>query len=249
MAWLNKSVWGLKYKWQLQQFSLSPPAFASPLLSCQRAERARELPSLVTATGCFISGNFSMRFVYTGPRLAKGSRSSSSTTKEWVLMPTKGGKGNSLPTSFCHCLLLPALALLIPASFRAVPCPDQGSFDLLQTIGNIIHQRLLFPLSLPLSHSFCLSFYTRFANCFAQISMQSVELFTLFFSSILQSFNHVSFAFLCFCLFNSKAKSWARFSPVSIFLCSLSCKRAENKIVGDYSRSFWRLFWANWKRN
>lgn len=100
-----------------------------------------------------------------------------------------------------------------------------------------------------LSPSFCLSFYTRFANCFAQISMQSVELFTLLFSSILQSFNHVSFAFLCFCLFNSKAKSWARFSPVSIFLCSLSCKRAENKIVGDYSRSFWRIFWANWKRN
>lgn len=68
-------------------------------------------------------------------------------------MPTKGGKGNSLPTSFCHCLLLPALALLIPTSFRAVPCLDQGSFDLLQTIGNIIHQRLLFPLSLPLSVS------------------------------------------------------------------------------------------------
>lgn len=119
----------------------------SKLSAGREGERARERPSLVTATGCFISGNFSMRFVYTGPRLDKGSRSSgsrgsSSTTTEWVLMPTKGGKGNSLflhrfATAFC-CLHLPSL-----------PCPDQGSFDLLQTIGNIIHQRLLFPLSLP----------------------------------------------------------------------------------------------------
>lgn len=87
------------------------------------SEGARERPSLVTATGCFISGNFSMRFVYTGPRLDKGSRSrgSSSTTTEWVLMPTKGGKGNSLSLSSYIVLPLPF------AACTCLPCPCQLS--------------------------------------------------------------------------------------------------------------------------
>lgn len=115
------------------------------------------------------------------------------------------------------CLLLPALAQ--HASFRPLPCPDQGPFDLLQTIGNIIHQRLLCPLSLflslslsfspflslsttssaPVSFLYC---YIRFAGCFAQISMQSVELSLCCLPS--QSFNHVSFASLLSFQFESQ---------------------------------------------
>lgn len=116
------------------------------------------------------------------------------------------------------CLLLHALAQA--ASFRPLPCPDQGPFDLLQTIGNIIHQRLLCPLSLSsyLSPPFSLSFsttssapvsflycYIRFAGCFAQISMQSVELSLCCLPS--QSFNHVSFASLLSFQFESQKLS------------------------------------------
>lgn len=196
-----------------------------------------------------------MRFVCTGPRLDKGSRSSgsrgsSSTTTEWVLMPTKGGKGNPLSLSSYIVLPLPfAACTCLPYPCQLSCCALPGSGLVWFTSNNWQHHTSTTFVPALSSPSLCLSFYTRFANCFAQISMQSVELFTLLLSSILQSFNHVSFASLCFCLFNSKAKSWARFSRVSIFLCSLSCKRAENKIVGDYERSFRRFFSANWKRN
>lgn len=106
-----------------------------------------------------------MRFVYTGPRLDKGSRSrgSSSTTTEWVLMPTKGGKGNSLSlflrrfaTAFC-CLHLPSLSLpafvLCLARIRARLIYFK---QLATSYINDFCSRSLFPLSLSLFlHSFC----------------------------------------------------------------------------------------------
>lgn len=128
--------------------------------------------------------------------------------------------GPIVRSAFCclHLLSLPAFVLCL--------CPDQNPFDLLQTIGNIIHQRLLFPLSL--SFSFLPS--PSFSLCFrlSPFSVLPLLLLSLFGTVIfvLPAASHKSlckalsshfvvfhpnlsimFHSLSFCLFNSKAKS------------------------------------------
>lgn len=222
---LNKSVWGVKYKWQLQQ---NPPPAAPLLLSFTPSKLSAEerggLPLRPPQSALFLA-IFQCALFTLGQDWAEQYRNRVSPNAH------QRRRQREAPPMLPIVLPLPFAAsprLVYPGSFRAVPCPDQGSFDLLQTIGNIIHQRLLSPLFLsfslspvarlfsPLFHSFCQLLRT---NLYAK---RWALHFVVFHPNL-----SIMFHSLPLCLFNSKAKSRASFSQFRF--CFVLCLVNERR--------------------
>lgn len=239
MGWLNKS----NGDWNINDsYNCFPPP---PFLSCQRGRRAAHATA-------FLCDRYRLLYFWQFFKALCLHWAKTGTAPEKVLMPIKReGQGSEqsgpiVRSAFCclHLLSLPAFVLCL--------CPDQNPFDLLQTIGNIIHQRLLFPLSLSfslppsLSASVCHPFlYSLFCCCLFSVLLYSfcrllrTNLYAKRWAlTLLSSIPIFQSCFIRFPFVFSIRKPKAEQAFVSFdFLCSLSCKRAQNTIVRDYWRS------------